>query len=126
MAKTYIELMAEIEQLQNQAAKIKDSEKSEVVARIKQAIAVYGLTAKDLGLDKAGRAATAKGTPRKAKATKDNKGAKRGARKARAAAPAKFRDESGNTWSGRGPRPAWLRNALAAGATLESFAAQAQ
>ncbi|MFY9479833.1 MAG: H-NS histone family protein [Aquabacterium sp.] len=119
MAQTYIELMAEIERLQSQAAKLKDREKSEVVARIKKAIEVYGLTAKDLGLDKPGRAATGKSTT-------TPKAGKRGARKAKAAATPKFRDAAGNNWSGRGPRPGWLRTALASGATLESFAVQAQ
>lgn len=122
MAKTYIELMAEIEQLQSQAAKLKDREKSDVVARIKKAIEVYGLTAKDLGLGKTGRTTTGKAAPRKAKAAK---AAKRG-RKASIASAPKFRDDAGNVWSGRGPRPLWLRNALASGATLESFAAPAQ
>lgn len=124
MAKTYIELMAEIEQLQSQAAKLKDREKSEVVARIKQAIAVYGLTARDLGLDKPGRAPAGKKTV--GRKPKTAKAAKRAGRKPRAEVIAKFRDEAGNTWSGRGPRPAWLRNALASGAALDSFAVQAQ
>lgn len=121
MAQTYIELMAEIERLQSQAAKLKDREKSEVVARIKKAIEVYGLTAKDLGLDKPGRAATGKSAT-----TRKPKPGKRGARKAKATTTPKFRDAAGNSWSGRGPRPAWLRTALASGATLESFAVQAQ
>jgi|GEM_PF-866731 DNA-binding protein H-NS len=121
MAQTYIELMAEIERLQTQAAKLKDREKSDVVARIKKAIEVYGLTAKDLGLDKSGRAASGKRT-----ATRKTKAGKRGTRKPKAAAAPKFRDAAGNSWSGRGPRPGWLRNALASGATLESFAVQAQ
>lgn len=121
MAQTYIELMAEIERLQSQAAKLKDREKSEVVARIKKAIEVYGLTAKDLGLDKPGRAITGKST-----ATRKLKAGKRGARKAKAHTTPKFRDTAGNSWSGRGPRPAWLRTALASGATLESFAVPAQ
>lgn len=34
-----------------------------------------------------------------------------------------YRDSNGNTWVGKGPRPAWLREALAAGAALESFKA---
>lgn len=33
----------------------------------------------------------------------------------------KYRDAAGNTWSGRGFKPVWLREALAAGAALESF-----
>lgn len=36
--------------------------------------------------------------------------------------PVKFRDRSGNTWTGRGAQPAWLREKLKAGAKLEDFA----
>lgn len=35
--------------------------------------------------------------------------------------PVKYRDASGNTWSGRGLRPNWLKAALASGSSLESF-----
>jgi DNA-binding protein H-NS len=35
-----------------------------------------------------------------------------------------YRDESGNRWSGMGPRPRWLREALAGGASLEQFLAE--
>jgi DNA-binding protein H-NS len=35
--------------------------------------------------------------------------------------PAKFRDEKGQTWTGIGQRPRWLRIRLAAGATLDQF-----
>jgi len=34
---------------------------------------------------------------------------------------AKYRDESGNVWSGRGPRPGWFKAALAAGKAAEEF-----
>jgi DNA-binding protein H-NS len=34
----------------------------------------------------------------------------------------KYRDGEGNTWVGRGPRPQWLRDALANGKTLADFA----
>lgn len=33
----------------------------------------------------------------------------------------KYRDSAGNTWTGRGKQPVWLRNAIAAGASLDSF-----
>lgn len=36
--------------------------------------------------------------------------------------PVKYRDDAGNTWTGIGQRPRWLQKALAAGASLESFA----
>ena len=34
---------------------------------------------------------------------------------------AAFRDSNGNAWSGRGPRSQWLRDALAAGRSLDEF-----
>ena len=39
--------------------------------------------------------------------------------------PAKYRDALGNTWSGRGPRPKWLKAAVASGSSLESFLVEA-
>lgn len=33
----------------------------------------------------------------------------------------KFSDGKGNSWSGRGQQPVWLRDALAAGASIDSF-----
>lgn len=33
----------------------------------------------------------------------------------------KYRNAEGKTWTGRGMQPTWLREAIAAGATLESF-----
>lgn len=112
MSKTYAQLAREIESLQANAEAVKRREIPDVVAKIKAAIEVYGLTAKDLGLDVG------------------QKGMKRGyakAGKTSVTAPAtpgaaKFRDSAGNTWVGRGPRPDWLKKALAAGRSLESFA----
>lgn len=34
----------------------------------------------------------------------------------------KYRDEKGQTWTGVGQRPRWVRDALLGGATLEQFA----
>jgi len=45
--------------------------------------------------------------------------------KSTAGAAPKFQDGQGNSWGGRGPRPAWLRAALASGRTLEEFATSA-
>lgn len=33
----------------------------------------------------------------------------------------KYRDERGNTWTGVGQRPVWLRERILAGATLDQF-----
>jgi DNA-binding protein H-NS len=116
MTKTYVQIQKQIETLQREAEKLKRKEIDDVIAKIKEAIAVYELTAADLGLDGKGgrrRAAGARGRP----AAKT-----RPARRSRGASEVKYRDESGNTWGGRGPRPQWLRDALAAGKALTDFA----
>lgn len=113
MAKTYSQLMKQIEELNREAEALKRKEVDGVIQRIKEAIEAYGLTAADLGLGS--RAAA----PRKARAGKPRKTA---GRKAKAPAQVKFRDEAGNTWVGRGARPQWLRDALANGKTLKDFA----
>lgn len=114
MAKTYSQLMKQIDDLQREADELKRKEVEGVIQRIRDAIDVYGLTAADLGLSLAKTRTAAKGAgKRKAKGRPGRKGK---------AAVVKFRDEAGNTWGGRGPRPAWLRAALSAGKQLSDFA----
>ncbi|MES2183975.1 MAG: H-NS histone family protein [Pseudomonadota bacterium] len=110
--KTYQQIQEEIVALQKRAETAKAKEIADVVSRIKEAIAVYGLTVQDLGLAGA-RSPAAK--------TSKSASAKRRGRPASAGKP-KYRDEAGNVWGGRGPRPAWLRTALALGKKLEEFA----
>lgn len=115
MAQTYEQLQKRIETLQREAEAIRRKEVAGVVARIKEAITAYGLTAADLGLS-AGAAAPARGRkPRVASAPKA--AAKRPAGKV----AIKYRDGDGNTWTGRGLQPRWLKAALAAGKKLEDF-----
>ncbi|HEY1230200.1 MAG TPA: H-NS family nucleoid-associated regulatory protein [Ramlibacter sp.] len=52
MKKTYSQMLEEIEQLKRQAEEVRRREVEEVIARIKVAIAFYGLTAEDLGFGK--------------------------------------------------------------------------
>ncbi len=117
MTKTYVQIQKQIESLQREADKLKRKEVDDVIGKIKEAIAVYELTAEDLGFD--GKAAARRGP-----AARRGRPAAKGktAAKARDAAVVKFRDEAGNTWGGRGPRPQWLRDALGAGKTLQDFA----
>jgi DNA-binding protein H-NS len=112
MTKTYSQLMKQIDSLQREAQDVRRKEVAGVIDRIKEAIQAYNLTAADLGLAAAPRAA--KGGRKAGKAAAKGKAGK-------AVAP-KFRDEAGNVWGGRGPRPAWLRTALAAGKKLSDFA----
>ncbi len=115
MTKTYAQIVKQIEVLKQDAEKIRRKEVEGVVGRIREAIAVYNLSAEDLGFGSkkpkaAGKALAAKPVKR------------RGAKAAKAPAVVKFRNDSGGTWGGRGKRPQWLRDALAAGKTLADFA----
>lgn len=113
MAQTYTQIQRQIDALQKQADKLKQKEVGGVVNRIKEAISHYGLTPDQLfGASKVG---ARKATSSSAKAAgKSNR--------ATGASSTAYADGSGNTWGGRGPRPRWLRDALAAGKSLEDFA----
>ena len=88
----YEELQAKIADLQAQAAKVKEEEKQQAIDMARTMISAYGITAKDLGLDKA---------------LKIKSGPKPGRKIA-----AKYRDpQSGATWSGRGKTPRWINGA---------------
>jgi DNA-binding protein H-NS len=104
MTQSYSQIQKKIETLQRQADKLKEKEVHGVVARIKVAIAHYGLSAEQLGL---GSGSAAVKTRR--------------ARKAASPSAAKYSDGQGGSWSGRGPRPHWLRDALNAGRKIEEF-----
>lgn len=112
--KTLEKLHQQIAALQKEAAALKAKEIAGVVARIREAIAHYELTAEDLfGKSRASaRAETAKPGPTgRAKAKPATK----------RVVPVKYRDSQGNTWTGRGNRPRWLVAALATGKKIEDF-----
>lgn len=114
-------LNAQIAALQAQAEALRKQEVAEVVAKVKDAIAHYGLTAADLGFGSAARRS------RKAATALAGKPAPK-RRKPAAAKPAagavKFADEQGNSWAGIGKRPAWFKAALAAGKSPEDLRAR--
>ena len=103
--RTAQEIDAEIARLQNERAQLREAEKAGVVARMKEAIAYYGITAADLALGVATRKARAKASQDKTPKTQ------------RAAGRIKYQDDAGRTWSGYGPKPKWFTEALAAGKT---------
>ena len=109
---TYASIQAQIQKLTRQAEALRTQEIKGVVERIKVAIDAYGLTAEDLGLGAtpAPRAATVRNTPRKVSSVKKKR-----------ASVIRYKDTNGNAWSGFGPKPRWLREAVAAGASIESL-----
>ncbi len=106
MTKTYQQLVKQIEVLKKQADQVRRKEVQGVVSRIKEAIAAYELTPEDLF----GKSSRTSGAGAAA------------SRRAPANGKARYQDDAGNTWSGRGPRPQWLKAALAEGRSLEDFA----
>jgi DNA-binding protein H-NS len=88
----YEEIQAKIADLQAQAERVKREEKQQAIDAARAMIASYGITAKDLGLDKA---------------PKGKAGPKPGGK-----IPPKYKDPvSGALWSGRGKTPKWINGA---------------
>lgn len=82
----------------------------------------FGITVKDLSSTKAISKAKGKGKPAKTvRATKADAGAKKAAKPVEA----KFRGPNGESWSGRGLAPKWLKALIAEGKTKEEFAIRA-
>ena len=94
------ELIAQREAIDRQIELTSKQERDDAIAKVRALMAEYGLAVADLSM--------------------------RAIPKARAAAgkkvAAKYRDKStGETWSGRGLQPKWLRAALAAGRKIGEF-----
>ena len=92
-------------QLRKQAEELRNHERAGIIDEVRKQIAEYGLTAADLKLS-GGATKTAKGSQRTKKEP----------------AAAKYQGPDGQTWSGgRGRKPNWVTEALAAGKSLSDF-----
>jgi DNA-binding protein H-NS len=101
---TVAELMAQKAEIEKKIADAQREERASAIAQVRSLMAQYGLTVADLASRTASapRAATGKAVSKVA---------------------AKYRDAvTGNTWSGRGLKPNWLKAALDGGKTLADFA----
>lgn len=91
------DLLAQRAALEQQIAETQERERSDAIAKVKSLMSEYGLNVQDL---------TAR-TPKAVKASK---------------VAAKYRNQAtGETWSGRGLQPKWLKAAIAGGAKLDDF-----
>jgi DNA-binding protein H-NS len=100
---TVAELIAQKAELEKQIADAQREEKSGAIAQVKALMAQHGLTAADLVSrgPSAGRSSIPKTSGKVA---------------------AKYRDAAtGNSWTGRGLKPNWLKAALDSGKTLADF-----
>lgn len=102
---TLQELLAQRAELEKQIQETRTRDRSDAIEKVRQLMRDNGLTLADIS----GRATPA---PR-------GKPAAEGGNKV----AAKYRNAStGETWSGRGLQPRWLKAALASGKTLDDFA----
>ena len=118
--KSFLQLQREIATLQKEADQARQREVADVIGRIKEAIATYQLTASDLGFSP--RTTSKAATPPSTRSGARKSATQATKAKSKSARPAKYRDDAGNIWVGRGPRPAWLSAALKSGKKLEDFA----
>lgn len=97
-------LLAQKAELDKQIAKAKAEEKAAVLAQMRSAMEQYGITPEDLF------------TPAK-------RGRKPGSPNSGERKPVapKYRNEAGETWTGRGKQPKFIAEALASGLTLEDL-----
>ena len=94
---TLQELLAQRAALDAQIEQTKDSARADAVAKVKSLMAEYGLSMADLSMR----------TPKVAKVSK---------------VAVKYRNQAtGETWSGRGLQPKWLKAAINGGASLADF-----
>lgn len=110
---SYQDLVAQLNELEKQKADLdkqiaqkKREERSGVIAQIKSLMAEHDLTAEDISGSGKVRSASSKST---------NAGGRQ------KVAPKYRNPQTGDSWSGRGLQPRWLKTALAEGRKLEDF-----
>lgn len=97
---TLKELLAQKAEIEKQIDDVARNERADAIAKVKALMAEHGLSIADLG----------------------SRGPAKTVRSAGGKVAAKYRDAAtGQTWSGRGLRPNWLKAAIASGGKLEDF-----
>lgn len=95
------ELLAQKEALDKEIENTKKQARAEAIAKVRALMQEYGLTSADLSA----------------------KGAAKGGARSGGKVAVKYRNAAtGDTWSGRGLRPNWLKAALASGRKIDEFA----
>lgn len=127
---TLQQVRKQIADLREREQQLLQAEVGGVIARIREAIAYYSITPEQLFGDARTDARVSKRPgkrgrkPRAGAAPTKRAPSRTGSRKG-FKVPVKFRDEQGNTWTGRGNQPRWLRAAIEGGRKLEDFAVSA-
>ena len=108
-----VDIQLQIEKLQKQASQIKAKEFHKTVLEIREKMHAFGISVKDLQPAKSLNSTVGATTKKTAKT----------AVKKTVSAPvaAKYRGPEGQTWTGRGLTPRWLKTLLDQGRTKEEF-----
>jgi DNA-binding protein H-NS len=119
--KNLVAIQAQIEDLQKQAAELRHKEFRKTLSDIVAQMRAFGISIEDLreALRReggAGKAPGRRGRPKKAAAASAGAPAAK-----RRPAPVKFRGPSGETWTGRGKQPRWLKALVDAGRKADEF-----
>ena len=109
-----VDIQLQIEKLQKQASQIKAKEFDKTVLEIRERMHAFGITIKDLQ--------PVKGLKGKAERKPEKKRVITSSKKAvvMTVAP-KYRGPEGQTWSGRGLTPRWLKSLLDQGRQKQEF-----
>jgi DNA-binding protein H-NS len=95
------QLLAQKAEIERKIAETQRAERTEAIAQVRALMAQYGLSLADIGSKSAA-------VPKKPGGSK---------------VAAKYRDAAtGQTWSGRGLQPNWLKAALGSGRSISEFA----
>ena len=104
MSSSLQDLLAQRAAIEKQIADAQREERAAAIAKVRSLMAEYGLTAADI-------------------TAKSGAGRPAGAPKVPSKVAAKYRNAAtGESWTGRGLQPKWLKAALAGGARIEDFA----
>jgi len=110
-------LKTRIEQLQKQLAAA-EANKAPAIAKVRALMKKLGVTIEDLA---GSSVLTRRGRPAKKTKARTNGAEPSAQRKPRGKVAVKYRDDKGNTWTGRGKTPRWLVEAEKSGKSRDSF-----
>ena len=97
------DLLAQRAEIEKKIIDVQREERANAIGKVRALLAEFGLTAADIS----GKVPTVRAS---------------GAAKAPSKVAIKYRNaSSGETWTGRGLQPKWLKAALASGAKIEDF-----
>ena len=96
---TIDEIQKQIDKLIRQKNELVSQEKEQVIEEMREKIRIYGITASELGFRKNAKTLTATTTTK----------------------TVKYKNEKGETWGGRGPKPQWVKDVEASGKSLDQY-----